>query len=144
MKTPTTPGECRDCRQGYTKEGFAAHPDHIELCPLHSAAADLLAGAKDLFEKLPEAAMLGAKLRIAMAKAEAAPDKPKYSMATFCPVCHKSLGGTSPEGKKGFVDGSTMHVVGVETSKGAVALCGMRHDGINAVDTIEPVKLGGH
>lgn len=34
------------------------------------AAPDLLAGAKDLFEKLPEAAMLGARLRLAISKAE--------------------------------------------------------------------------
>ena len=68
--------------------------------------------------------------------------KPGYSMARFCTTCHKSLGGKSPEGRKGFVDGSTMHVVGAEKPTGALALCGMRHDGINAVDTIEPVKLG--
>lgn len=32
---------CTDCRQGYTRSGYSAHPDHIELCPRHSSVVDL-------------------------------------------------------------------------------------------------------
>jgi hypothetical protein len=35
--------KCRDCKQGYSVEGRAAYPDHVELCPLHAAAPALLA-----------------------------------------------------------------------------------------------------
>lgn len=41
-KTTHTPGQCRECRQGYTKEGNAAYPDHIELCSLHTTASELV------------------------------------------------------------------------------------------------------
>lgn len=37
---------CKNCKQGHTKEGYAAYPDHIELCPLHAAAEDLLEACK--------------------------------------------------------------------------------------------------
>lgn len=40
-------GRCIDCKQGYTKEGYAAYPDHIELCSLHAAAPKLLEALKE-------------------------------------------------------------------------------------------------
>lgn len=42
MTAPVEAGTCKDCRQGYTMSGFAAYPDHIELCPLHAAASYML------------------------------------------------------------------------------------------------------
>lgn len=38
---------CKNCKQGYTKEGYAAYPDHIELCPLHAVVPELLAACKN-------------------------------------------------------------------------------------------------
>ena len=47
-KTTDTSGECRECQQGYTKDGNAAYPDHIELCQLHGSAALLLAALRSI------------------------------------------------------------------------------------------------
>ena len=38
--------QCPNCKQGYTREGYAAYPDHIELCRLHAAAPELLEACK--------------------------------------------------------------------------------------------------
>lgn len=41
-----TLGECKNCKQGYTRDGRNAYPDVIWLCPFHSATEDLLKAAK--------------------------------------------------------------------------------------------------
>ena len=33
---------CKNCKQGYTREGYSMYPDHIELCPIHAAAPEML------------------------------------------------------------------------------------------------------
>ena len=55
--------------------------------------------------------------------------EPEFNLSEFCAVCYCSLGGKSPEGYGGFVDDRTMHIVGVETSKNAFALCGHKYVG---------------
>lgn len=65
--------------------------------------------------------------------------KPKPAFAAFCSVCQKTLGGTSPEGRKGYVLDGTMHVVGVETPKQVIALCGHRYAG--KVHVVEQVTF---
>lgn len=69
------PGQCRDCQQGYTVEGYAAYPDHIKLCPRHAVLDELLRAAK---ASLPfyevcddeDALKIAAQLRAAIAKTE--------------------------------------------------------------------------
>lgn len=40
---------CKDCRQGYTsRDGYGAYPGPVWLCPLHSAAPELLKSLKDM------------------------------------------------------------------------------------------------
>lgn len=41
---------CKDCKQGYTRDGFAAYPDHIELCAKHAIFDELLKVAKLVLE----------------------------------------------------------------------------------------------
>lgn len=49
-----TPGQCRNCYQGYTTEGYAASPDHIVLCPLHTDTSDLLGALKKAYDFIQE------------------------------------------------------------------------------------------
>lgn len=43
---------CRECKLGYTREGYTAYPDHIELCFFHAAAPELLEAVVTVADEL--------------------------------------------------------------------------------------------